>query len=108
MKTLTPDQTWKALENGPLYMNFDRDVPLLVWVLADRGGFSAKVAVKTVPAEILSGVTGRPLGLVWALVEATSVSRSGTGISVGYCRSGAGGWYPRGNALLPAAEEVGR
>lgn len=90
---LSPDETWKLLCGGPRYADFDAGTPVKVWVV-EYEHFTDR-ALKTRPFE------GLP-GLVWALVEASSVSRSRGGVSVTFWHSGASGWFPYGNVrLLP-------
>lgn len=89
---MTEDATWKLLRNGPLYADFDAEVPVRVWIVEYK--HFADQALETRPFE------GLP-GLVWALVEASSVSRSRGGVSVTFWRGGATGWFPYGNARLP-------
>lgn len=90
---LSPDATWTILQNGPIYANFEKSQPTKVWVV-EREPFVGDCALETKPFE---GIRG----LVWALVEATCVSRSRSGISVIFWKGGATGWYPFGNVRLP-------
>lgn len=83
--------TQKALEHGPLYANWSAREPRKVWVIEHAA--YAYHALETKP------VDGFP-GLVWALVEAMSVSRCRGGVSVSFWRSGATGWYPYENVKL--------
>lgn len=94
---LTPDETWKRLRQGPIYANFETQKPTQVWVVEHE--VYAYRALETKPFE---GIRG----LVWALVEASCVSRSNTGISVTFWKGGATGWFPFGNACLPDAVQV--
>ena len=89
----TPEATWDALKNGPIYMDFDSDVPAKVWVV-EHELFAKHRALEVKPYE---GVRG----LVWSLVEATCISRSSSGINVTFFKSGGTGWFPLGNACLP-------
>lgn len=85
------DRTRHALSQGPLYANWNSKEPRRVWVIEHKS--YAYHALETKP------VDGFP-GLVWALVEAMSVSRSRGGVSVTFWRSGATGWYPLENVAL--------
>ena len=88
------DATWSALKNGPIYADFEKSRPTKVWVV-EHEVFAGHRALETKPFE---GIRG----LVWALVEAMCVSRSRSGISVTFWKGGATGWFPYGNARLPA------
>jgi hypothetical protein len=89
---LTPDETWQRLRQGPIYADFDARTPTKVWIV-EHAAYAYR-ALETKPFE------GFP-GLVWALVEASCVSRSRAGISVDFWQNGATGWFPYGNARLP-------
>lgn len=93
---LTPDETWRRLRQGPIYADFDAKRPTQVWVV-EHAALAEYRALETRPFEGF-------VGLVWALVEASCVSRSNTGISVTFWKGGATGWYPFGNACLPAVK----
>lgn len=92
----TEDSTWAALKNGPVYADFERQRPTLVWVV-EYAYLAPHRALEIQP--YLDAKVGSTL--VWALVEASCVSRSRGGISVSFWKNGATGWYPYGNARLP-------
>lgn len=101
---LNPDETWELLCDGPLYAEiFDAKVPVRVWIVEyEYKHFSdGALALETRPFE------GCP-GLVWALVEASCVSRSRGGISVDFWHNGATGWFPYGNARLSQSAAASR
>lgn len=90
---MTANETRNALRGGPLYADFDRRIPVLVWVLEHRDRLVGK-ALRALPEPGFAS-------LVWALVEASSVSRSRDGVEVNFWNNGATGWFPDGNACLP-------
>jgi|SRR6478609_3652589 len=88
---VTKDDTWEALKEGPIYADWETQTPVQVWVV-DHVAF-VHHALEIEPFEGFSG-------LVWVLVEAARVSRSGSGISVDFWKRGCTGWFPPGNAML--------
>lgn len=80
---------WDVLGPGPLYAG---DRPIRVWVV-EHELFAGHRALETRP------FPGLP-GLVWALVEALCVGRSGLGISVDFAMGGSTGWFPSDNVQL--------
>lgn len=93
---LTPDATWQELKNGPIYMNFDANSPIRVWVVEHE--VYAYRGLEVRPFTEIKGLTG----LVWVLVEASAVSRCRYGVSVTFWKGGATGWFPYGNARFPS------
>lgn len=93
---MTPDATWQELKNGPVYMNFDVNTPIKVWVV-EHEAYSYR-ALEVAPFEGAPGLKG----LVWALMEASAVSRCKYGISVTFFKGCATGWFPYGNARFPS------
>lgn len=89
LKMKTADETWNDLGKGPIYE------PIKVWVVEHEVYAYRCLEVK--PFDEIKGVRG----LVWALMEATCVSRSKDGVSVTFF-NGATGWFPFGNARLAA------
>lgn len=79
---------WKVLGEGPAHMDHDTQTPIRVWVV-DHAAF-AYTALEIKPFMDFTG-------LVWALVEASCVSRSGSGISVSFSKRLGVGWFPRQN-----------
>ncbi len=84
---------WNSLVNGPVYANFSGSIPVQVWVV-EYADFAHHRALEVAPHD-------GPFGLVWALVEASSVMRSNSGISVTFWRGGGTGWFPRTNVRFP-------
>jgi len=106
MKTV--EETYAALKSASsnvLFADFDLGVPVKVWVIESkdrcnhRGLPTKPLADEDIPG-MPPGYFDGPRGLEWVLVEASSVGRTSTGISVTFWKMGATGWFPRGNCRL--------
>lgn len=88
---MTDQDTFQALDNAPMYADFEAGRPILVWVV--EHSHCTDGAILTKP--FFDYKT-----LVWALVEASCVIKNRGGANVDFWKSPGTGWYPHGNVRL--------
>lgn len=88
---LTPEETLSVLNVGQICADFEKSQPTKVWVIEHEA--YAYRALETRP---FKGYRN----LVWALVEAMSISRTRNGINVVFWKDGTVGWFSYGNVCL--------